>query len=355
MQFYSFKNDYSEGCHPRILERLIKTNQEQQPGYGDDAYCVEARSLIRKKINDSAADIHFVSGGTQANLIVISAVLRPHESVIAATTGHIFVHETGAIEATGHKINTVAGLHGKVRPADVQAVLDQHTDLHMVKPRMVYISDSTEVGTIYKKQELEDLSAFCKANKLYLFLDGARLGSALCAEDNDLTLADIARLTDVFYIGGTKNGALLGEAIVITNNALKEEFGYHIKQKGGLMAKGRLMGIQFGELFKDDLYFDLATHANRMSMKIAEAIRAKGFSFLTESTTNQIFPILPNALIDELAKKYLFYVWRNVDEHHSAIRLITSWATEEPAVDQLIDDLRQTAIPKAAQWEVMAK
>lgn len=339
MQRYSFKNDYSEGCHPRILEKLIQTNLEQQAGYGDDAYCAEARNLIRQKINDPAAAIHFVSGGTQANLIVISAALRPHESVVAAQTGHIFVHETGAIEATGHKINTVFTPNGKVTPDAIQVVLDQHTDLHMVKPRMVYISNSTEVGTIYKKHELERLADFCKTRGLYLFLDGARLGSALCATDSDLTLADIARLTDVFYIGGTKNGALLGEAIVITNDTLKEEFGFHLKQKGALMAKGRLMGIQFGALFTDDLYFELARHANVLAMQLAEAIRAKGYTFLTESTTNQIFPILPNRVIESLSQKYLFYVWQKIDDNSSAIRLITSWATDEAAVRRFTEDI----------------
>lgn len=337
---YSFKNDYSEGCHPSILEKLLTTNLEQQNGYGEDAYSNEARECIKQKIENPNAEIHFVSGGTQANLIVIASVLRPHESVICANTGHIHVHEAGSIEATGHKINAVDSNDGKVKVEHIQSVLDEHTTVpHMVKPRMVYISNSTEIGTIYKKDELEKISTFCKNNNLYLFLDGARLGSALCAEDNDITLSDLSKLTDVFYIGGTKNGALLGEAIVINNDELKKVLGYHLKQRGALMAKGRILGVQFLELFREDFFFVLAKHANSMASKLSKALKNKGYSFLTESTSNQIFPILPNNLIDELSKKYGFYVWKKIDESKSAIRLVTSWATDEKMIEQFINDL----------------
>ena len=341
MTKFNLQNDYSEGCHSSILEMLLKTNIEQQTSYGDDAFSEEARRLIREKIKDKNADIHFVSGGTLANLIVSSAVLKPHESIISADTGHINVHEAGSIEATGHKINTVKCADGKIHVQDIQAVLDEHIIIpHMVKPKMVYISNSTELGTIYKKQELEQLSIFCKNNNLYLFLDGARLGSALCAKDNDLSFPDLANLTDIFYIGGTKNGALLGEAIVISNDKLKEDFAFHLKQKGALMSKGRILGIQFVALFKDGLFFDLARHANSMSMKIAEAVRQNGYSFLIESTSNQIFPILPNKLIEKLEKKYGFYVWEKIDNKNSAIRLVTSWATNESDVNKFIADLK---------------
>ncbi len=338
---YSFKNDYSEGCHPNIIKALSETNMKQQDGYGDDDYSYEAKKLIRAKIKNQNAEIFFISGGTLANLTVISSALRSHESVICANTGHIHVHEAGSIEATGHKINSVFSTDGKIKTNDIQNILDEHVIIpHMVKPKMVYISNSTEIGTIYKKQELEDLSNFCRRKDLYLFLDGARLGSALCSNNSDLSMSDISELTDIFYIGGTKNGALLAEAIVINNEKLKEDFGFHLKQRGALMAKGRLLGIQFLELFKDDLFFSLAKHANLMATKIVESIKTCGYSFYTEPSSNQIFPILPNKLIDKLSKKYGFYIWQKFDNKTSAIRLVTSWATNETIVNELIVDLR---------------
>lgn len=337
---YSFKNDYSEGCHPNILNALLETNFEQQEGYGDDLYCQEAKDLIKQKINNQNADIHFVSAGTQANLIVISSILKPFESVISASTGHINVHETGAIEATGHKIETVYSSDGKLIPELVQSILEKFEDHHMTKPKLVYISNSTEVGTFYSKNDLENLSAFCKKNNLYLFMDGARLGSALCASINDLSISDLSKLTDVFYMGGTKNGALLGEAIVINNNNLKEDFKFHLKQRGALMSKGRLLGIQFRELFKENLYLDLASHANSMATKLSIGIKEIGFDFLSESSTNQIFPILPNSIIAELSKEFGFYVWKKIDSDKSAIRLVCSWATREDAIDKFINTLK---------------
>ncbi len=336
---YSFKNDYSEGAHERIINALGVTNLYQDDGYGEDKYCKEARSVIREKIENPQADVHFVSGGTQANLIVISSILKPYESVIAATTAHIAVHEAGAIESTGHKINTIETSDGKLRVADIQSVLDEHTDEHMVKPWAVFISNSTEVGSIYNKKELEALSTFCRKNKLYLYLDGARLGSALCSEKNDLSIAELATLVDVFYIGGTKNGALLGEAIVILNDQLREHFRFYLKQKWALLAKGRILGIQFLELFKDDLFFELATHTNNMASKLVQWIKKHNHTFLTDPVSNQIFPILPNTLIAKLSKKYGFYVWNKIDDKHSAIRLVTSRATKEQFVNKFIEDL----------------
>ena len=341
MKKYSFKNDYSEGCHPNILEALIKTNLDQQIGYGYDEYSDEARELIKKKINYQNAEIYFVSGGTQANLLVISSILRPHESVISAETGHIFANETGAIEATGHKIHGIVTDDGKLMPEHIQSVLDSHTNKpHQLKQRLVYISNSTEIGTIYQKQELKELYEFCQSNDLYLFLDGARLGQALTSEINDLTLEDIANFTDVFYLGGTKNGALLGEAIVITNDNLKEEFGFHVKQKGALLAKGRLLGIQFLELMKDDLYFDLAKISNVQAMKIKSAFQKKGFQFLSETFTNQIFPILNNSQIEKLSENFDFYVWKKIGGENSAIRIITSWATSDEVVEDFINEIK---------------
>lgn len=338
---YNFKNDYSEGAHPSILNKLIETNLIQHLGYGEDNYSIQAKELLKKKINNPDAAIYFVSGGTQTNLLVISTLLQIHEAVISAKTGHIYSHETGAIEATGHRVITVDTNDGKLKPSDIQKTLQEHSlRPHVVKPKMVYISNSTEIGTIYAKSELEQLSEFCKSRNLLLFLDGARLGHALAAENNDLNLSDITRLTDVFYIGGTKNGALLGEAIVFNGPDLAPEFDYVLKQKGALLAKGRLLGIQFLELFKEDLYFDLAVHANRMAMKISRAVKENGYSFLTHSTTNQIFPILPREIIDKLSRKYLFYEWAVIDENKSAIRLITSWTTDESKVDEFITDLK---------------
>lgn len=338
---YSFKNDYSEGCHPSILKRLAETNPTQQNGYGDDEYSVQARALIRSKINQPDAEVYFVSGGTQANLTIISACLRPHESVIAAHSGHIATHEAGAIEAVGHKINIIQSIDGKIKIEDIANILEEHQTVpHMVKPKMVYISQSTEVGSVYTKSELERLSSFCKAHGLYLFLDGARIGSALCADGVDMTLQDVARLTDVFYIGGTKNGALLGEAIVIVNDTLKHEFAFFMKQRGALLAKGRILGIQFFELFSNDLFFTLAKHANQMARKLSQEMKEVGYTFLSESVTNQIFPIVPHTLIEKLEKEYEFYVWQKIDTEHSAIRLVTSWATEEHAVEDFLKLVR---------------
>lgn len=337
---YSFLCDYSEGAHPRILEALLRTNLEQADGYGMDAHCRNAVSLIKAKIGREDVDVHFLVGGTQTNTTAISAFLRPHEAAVSASTGHINVHETGAIEATGHKVLTEVTADGKLTAAELQAVLDYHEDEHMVKPRLVYISNSTEIGTIYHKSELKRLSDFCRKNKLILFMDGARMGSALASEENDLTFADLAELTDAFYIGGTKNGALMGEALVICKEELKKDFRYHIKQKGGLLAKGRLLGIQFEELFQDDLYFELARHANKMASIMTDSFTELGYGFLTASSTNQIFPILPNELIRELEQNYSFYLWKKIDEDHSAIRLVTSWATAENDIRHFIDILK---------------
>ncbi|MGV4413328.1 threonine aldolase family protein [Chryseobacterium sp. T1] len=337
---YFFKNDYAEACHPRILQALIDSNSSQELGYGEDRYSKDAKELLKQKIDNPTAEIHFVSGGTQTNLIVISSILRPHESVISAISGHILNNETGAIEATGHKINQIISQDGKLRPADIQGVLDAHANIpHQVKPKLVYISNSTELGTIYTKQELTELYQYCQERKLLLFMDGARLSQALAIENSDLQLEDIARLTDVFYFGGTKNGALIGEAIVITNPALQEDFGFHVKQKGALLAKGRLLGIQFLELLKDDLYLELGSHANQQAMKIKKAFSDKDVRFLTESHTNQLFPILKTEHIEKLLEKFQFYVWQKVNDKESAVRLITSWATTDEAVDALVNEI----------------
>lgn len=340
---YNFTNDYSEGCHPVILKALIKSNLEQQNGYGEDFYTQKAISILQDKIENKNADIHLVAGGTQANLLVLSSFLKPYESVISSEAAHINTLETGAIEATGHKIDTVYSADGKLYPDKIIPVIQKSSSYHKAKPKFVYISNSTELGTIYNKDELKELYKFCQKNDLLLFLDGARLASALSAPSNNMDLKDIAEFTDIFYLGGTKCGALIGEAIIITNNNLKEGFKYNQKQKGALLAKGRLLGIQFCELLKNNLIFELANHSNLMASKIAKAITKLGYSFLSVSDTNQIFPIFPINIINSLKKEYGFSVWKNINPNLSAIRLITSWATPEKAVDQFIYDLNKLA------------
>ncbi len=340
----SFQNDYSEGAHPDILKTLEKSNYASMVGYGEDPLCEKAKELIREQLGENRdSDIHFVAGGTQANLICLRAMLKPYESVIAATSAHIAVHETGAIEATGHKINTVSTEDGKLRPEDVISVIDAHEDEHMVLPRVIYLSNATEVGTIYHKEELEALHRVAKERDLLLFIDGARMGSALTAGDNDLTLEDLTRLTDVFYIGGTKNGALMGEAILINNASLKKHFRFHIKQTGALMAKGRVLGAQFTGLFQENLFFRLAKHANDRAEELKTGIKEEGYGFLSETTTNQIFPILPVNVVEQLEKHYRFYRWAVVDEKHVALRLVTSWATEKSTIETFLKDLKEIA------------
>lgn len=337
---YSFKNDYSEGAHPAVLELLMESNLEQTEGYGLDGYTEKAIELLKKRMGKDDVDIHLIPGGTQTNLIAISSFLRPHEAVIAASTGHVLVHETGAIEATGHKVISVEGDNGKLCPEQLQSAIQAHTDEHMVKPRLVYISNSTEIGSIYKKKELEQLSRFCRENSLLLYIDGARLGSALCSNENDLEMSDLGNLADAFYIGGTKNGALLGEALVICNDALKNDFRFFIKQRGAMLAKGRLLGIQFLALFTDNLYFDLARHENEMAELLKQGIREAGYGFFSNSPTNQIFPIFPNKMIDKMHENFSFYIWQEIDDHYSAVRLVTSWATPKEIVLQFIDEVK---------------
>ncbi|MEK7129784.1 MAG: low specificity L-threonine aldolase [Patescibacteria group bacterium] len=337
---YNFFNDYSEGAHPNILKALEESNLIQETGYGLDSFSLKAQELVRALVKNKDVDVHLVSGGTQANLIVLASILKPYESIISATSGHINTHEAGAVEATGHKIDAIEAPDGKLTPELITNLVAEHEDEHMVKPRVVFISNSTEVGTIYKKKDIERLSAYCREHHLYLYLDGARLGSALTSSENDLTLADICSLTDVFYIGGTKNGAFLGEAIVIRNKELQKEFRRMMKQRGALLAKGRVLGIQFAELLRDNLFFDLAKHANEMAARLSSGIAKLGFKFLTNSPTNQIFPILPNRVIEKIQTMYGFYVWSKVDDKSSSIRLVTSWATKEEAVEEFLADIK---------------
>ena len=334
-----FESDYLEGALPQIMYRLMSTNFEQTAGYGCDPYCESARELIKKECAAPDADIHFLAGGTQTNMTVIAAALRPHQGVLAAETAHIEAHETGAIEATGHKVCAVRSPNGKLTPALIKAVLSEHNGTeHMVAPRLVYISDTTEVGTIYTKAELKALRECCDSYGLFLYLDGARLGSALTSPENDLTLPDLAALTDAFYIGGTKNGALFGEALVM--NAPNGHFRWHMKQRGAILAKGRLLGIQFQALLEDGLYFDMARHANEMAFRLRDGMAALGYSFPVPSPSNQQFPVLPNTVIHQLQEMgYEFEIDHPVDDDHTCIRLVTSWATPESAVEDFLADL----------------
>ena len=333
----SFKNDYSEGAHPAILEALLQTNRQQQPGYGLDDYTEQAKALIRERIGNPQAEIFFVSGGTQANLLVLGHVLRPHESIIACQSAHIADHETGAIEAVGHKIHLAPSDNGKLTPEHIRNYASRYTNVpHQVQPRLVYITQATEIGTLYSLAELKAIWQCCQELGLLLYMDGARLAQALSAEGNDIGWEDLARYTDIFYIGATKCGALLGEAIVFNQAALADYFSFYIKQKGALLAKGRLLGLQFLTLFQNNLYEELGRVANTQMKRINEAFVAKGIGFLSDTCTNQLFPILTQRQIAQLSADFDFYLWQKVDAEHTAIRLITSWATEDSQVEALL-------------------
>lgn len=336
-----FESDYLEGALPEVMQALCDTNYAQTPGYGEDEYCCEAADMIRAKCSAPDADVHFLVGGTQANMIVITAALRPHQAAIAAETGHIAVHETGSIEAAGHKVITLKSGDGKITAAQVRSCVEAHwndsTHEHMAQPALVYISQPTENGTVYSLAELEALSAVCREKGLLFYVDGARLGTALVS--SDMTLPDLARLTDAFYIGGTKLGALFGEAVVITNSAIARDFRYIVKQRGGMFAKGRLLGVQFGALMHDGLYERTAKREVDLAMKLRAAFEAKGWPLCYDSPTNQQFPIVPDAVLEKLAEKYTFSHWGKVDDSHTAVRFCTSWATREEDVDALIADI----------------
>lgn len=338
-----FTSDYTEGAHPAIVEKLASTNMEQTVGYGEDAYCEEARGYIRRECGREDVDVHFLVGGTQTNMTVISAALRPHQGVLSAESGHINVHESGAIESYGHKVLSIPSADGKITASQVKEACISHREddsfEHMVQPKMVYISHPTELGTLYTKAELVALREICDAYDLYLFVDGARLGYGLMAPGSDVRLADLARLCDVFYIGGTKVGALFGEAVVITREELKKDFRYIIKQKGGMLAKGRLLGIQFAELFREDLYYQISSHGISMAMKLKEGFLEKGYKLFIESDTNQQFIIIPDEKLEALKEKFVFTYWQRLDDKTSVIRICTSWATKEAAVDALLAEI----------------
>ena len=340
-----FNCDYTEGAHPAILERLSATNMEQTIGYGMDDHCKHAAELIKKECNNEKIDVHFLVGGTQTNVTVIDAALKPYQGVICAASGHINVHETGAVEASGHKCITIPSMDGKIYEPEIREILSSHYanggDEHMAQPKMVYISNPTEYGTIYSKAELEGLYALCKEYGVYLFLDGARLGYGLASRENDLTLEIIAKNTDVFYIGGTKVGALFGEAVVICNDDIKPDFRYNIKQHGGMLAKGRLLGVQFETLFESGLYYEISAHAMHMTEIIRDKLTCLGVKFFVQSPTNQLFVILSDTAIAQLSTNYKLEIMDKVDAEHTVVRICTSWATKEENVTAFLADVER--------------
>ena len=339
-----FECDYGEGAHPKILEALTQTNLEQTAGYGLDPHCDHARKLIRQACQAPEAAVEFLVGGTQANATVIAAILRPYQGALCAQTGHINVHETGAIEASGHKVLPLPAKEGKITAQEIRRACRDHwedaTHEHIVQPGLVYLSQPTEEGTLYTLSELEEIRKACDEYRLPLYIDGARCGYGLGAAENDVTLADLARLANVFYIGGTKVGALFGEAVVIPDPAIQKDFRYMIKRMGGMLAKGRLLGIQFEVLFQDGLYEQLGRRTVALAQKLAAAFETKGISMLHKSPTNQQFPILTQTQRDKLGEKYAFSFWQQVDEDRAAVRFCTSWATREEDVDELVADIQ---------------
>lgn len=342
-----FHNDYNRMCHSAVLEKIYNASEIARPGYGMDPCCDRSRELVRKLCDREDLSVHFLVGGTQANLTVIDAALRPHQGVLCAVTGHINVHETGAVEATGHKVISMPSTDGKVTAQQVEETAMLHLSdgdkEHSVQPKMVYISNSTEVGTVYTLRELRELSATCKKYGYYLFMDGARLGYALTSRESDLTLRNIAELCDVFYIGMTKVGAMFGECVVISNPAIAEDFRYLIKQHGGMLAKGWLLGLQFEALFENDLYFKIARHANEMADILRDTLTELGYSFYVEGSTNQVFPILPNHVLAELSKEVTYSPMGRVDDSHQIVRFCTSWASTREDVEYLCELIRKVS------------
>lgn len=334
-----FRSDYSMGAHPKVMEALMETNMEHTDGYAEDKFSFECADMIREMIGKPDAHIHFLVGGTPTNTITIAAALRPYEGAISADSGHIYVHETGSVEAHGHRVFAAPTKDGKLRPADVEKVLLHHEDEHTVIPKLVYITQPTENGGVYTKAELKALSDCCKAHGLYLYADGARLGTALTWPGNDITLKDMADLTDAFYIGGTKLGALFGEALIIMNDEINDHFRYMVKRACALLAKGRLIAIQLKALLEggeDSLYYRISRHENQLAIQLAEGVVKKGYKLWIPHQTNQVFVIVPNDKIAELEKEFFFYTWAPYDDTSSVIRLVIGWGSEESDVEAIL-------------------
>lgn len=338
-----FESDYLEGAVPEIMTRLAETNMVQTPGYGMDEFCASAAEKIKRECAAPEAAVHFLMGGTQTNTTVIAASLRPHQGVISAVTGHVNTHEDGAIEESGHKVLSLPSRDGKLTAAEIadymEAYWGDENHEHIVQPAMLYISQPTENGTVYTLPELEQISAICREKGLLLYLDGARLGCALVCGGDMPDLPDIARLCDVFYIGGTKMGALFGEAVVITNENIKKDFRCIMKQRGATLAKGRLLGVQFDTLFTDGLYRKAAQYAVELAMRLRRAFEEKGFELYYDSPTNQQFPVIPDEMLKKLSAKYSYSVWTHLPDGRTAVRFCTSWATREEDADELIADI----------------
>lgn len=336
---YSFLNDYNEIVHQNILNAIYQNNYVQTYGYGEDEFCEKAKEIIKEKFDCKSSDIYFFMAGTQTNLTIIDYMLKSYEGIIATDTSHINVHEASAIEACGHKILLAKNTDGKLLPKDIEDIYTIHLeDDHMTLPKAVYISNSTELGTIYTKKELIDIYTVCKKYNLYLFIDGARLGSALTSRHNDIMPTDLAKYSDVFYIGGTKNGAMLGEALVINNDELKPNFVRQMKCKGSIYAKGKVLGIEYIELFKENLYFELAKHANKMAFKIYDKLKNSRI-FYKDVQSNQIFMVLENEVIEKLKEHFVFSKFYKIDDDKYCVRFVTSWATKEEEVEKLIQFL----------------
>lgn len=334
-----FLSDYSQGAHPKILEALMKTNMEHTDGYGMDSHCQHAAELVRQLIQKPEAAVHMMVGGTPTNITTIAAALRPYEAVVAPREGHIYRHETGGIEQSGHRIIAFDTPDGKLTAQQVELAWEEYEDEHTVIPKMVYISHPTESGSIYTKADLQALRAVCDKHDMYLYMDGARIASALTCPESDLTLPEIANLVDAFYLGGTKNGILLGEALVINNPAIDDHYRWFIKQNRGLLAKGRVIGTQLEALLEggeDSLFFQLARHANELAGKLRKGLSDMGLQFFGTSATNQIFPILPVKAVEELEKDFMFYRWTPERNGELAIRLVTGWGTTKEDVDAVL-------------------
>lgn len=342
---YSFRNDYSELAHPKIFEFMVKTVNEQNIGYGLDVHSDRAKLLIKKHIKKDV-DIHFLAGGTSANKILISHVLKPYEAVISVDSGHINVHEAGAIESSGHKILYYPGKNGKLLPEEIIHSVLLHYDEHMVIPRIVYISNATEVGTVYTKDEIKAIKKVCDKYNLYLFVDGARLAQALVSSENDLTINDFADLADAFYIGGTKNGAMIGEALILVNPLFKENFRNSIKLNGGMLAKGYLVAMQYEVLFTDNLFYELAKHAVDTGTLLKEELLKDEIELFMDSSINMQFVIVNNEVLKALNKLYDFEVWKKIEKNKSVIRLVTSWATDIKAISEFMKDFRKIIYEK---------
>ncbi|MBQ5799874.1 MAG: threonine aldolase [Oscillospiraceae bacterium] len=335
-----FRSDYSQGAHPKVLEALMQTNLEHTDGYGLDRHCEHAAEMVKELIGLEDCDVYMMVGGTPCNVTTLAASLRPYESVVAPRTGHAYFHETGAVEGTGHRIVAMNGINGKLTPELIDRAWDEYEDEHTPVPKLVYVSQPTEGGSIYSKAEMTAIAEKCKERDMLLYVDGARLATAITAKQNDLSLKDLAQLCDAFYLGGTKNGALFGEALVIKNKTINDHFRHMIKRQCGLLAKGRLIGVQFEALLEggmDSIYFEMAAHENRLAEKLREGLGALNVQFYSDSQTNQVFPVLPTAVVEELEKDFFFYRWAPEKDGMTPIRLVTAWGTQEADVDAILE------------------